>query len=400
MSNIPAPAGIQPPTVISSASHSLELQWDPPTQPNGLIRSFDLFRDSELIFSGPGNVTRTLVVGLAPFTSYFFFIQACTAVGCENSSVIVFRTLPDSPSGLAAPNLTVLSPSSIEAVWQPPSEPNGMLLYYELLILFGPGFSQNRTFTVRLNTSTTVTGLTPSTLYSVQLFAYNAGGSTSSPVVSIQTLEDIPDGLSPPTINVINATTLLILWQEPAQPNGVITEYILLQNGVQIFSGLMLSYQAVGLQPFSVYTYSIMACTMRGCGTSPPSSSQTPEAIAEGYVEPTLTETSAEYVRLTINPVSVPNGIVTYVLMITGEFQAPDVFNTIVGSQTVYNSSNVGSVIVRDLLPFSSYSFQLRIVNSAGVLVGDPFTVQTAASCKFICICMLIIFLYTYIHTL
>lgn len=351
-------------------------------QPNGVITSYSLFRDGQLTLSGPGNITRTLVTGLDPFASYLFFIQACTAVGCGNSSVVVFQTLPDSPSGLAAPNLMALSPSSIEATWQPPSEPNGVLLHYELLLLFGPEFSQNRSFSVGLNTSTTVTGLVPNTLYSVQVFVYNAGGSTSSPAESIRTPEDRPDGLSPPAIDVVNATTLLVSWQEPAQPNGVITEYILLQNGVQVFSGLVLSYQAAGLQPFSVYTYRIEACTLGGCSTSPPSTLRTPEAIAEGYLEPNLTETGAEYVTLFINPVSEPNGIVTYVLTITGEFQAPDIFSTVVGSRTVYNSSNVGSVMVRDLLPFSNYSFQLRIVNSAGALVGDPFTVQTAASCK------------------
>ena len=107
---------------------------------------------------------------------------------------------------------------------------------------------------------------------------------------------------------------------------------------------------------------------------------QTPEAIAEGYVDPTLIETNAESLTLLINPVLIPNGIVTYVLRIIGEFQAPDTFDIVVELRIVYNSSDVGSVTVTELLPFTSYSVELSIVNSAGALVGDMFTLQTAAS--------------------
>ena len=35
-------------------------------------------------------------------------------------------------------------------------------------------------------------------------------------------------------------------------------------------------------------------------------------------------------------------------------------------------------VVIRNLLPFSSYEFTLSVVNSAGELTGGPFIVQTA----------------------
>ena len=176
----PVPIGVQPPTIVSAFSRSLSLEWTTPTQPNGFITRFDLFLDNVIVFSGPGNVTQAVVAELSPFTVYSFLIQACTSVGCTNSTESTGETLPDSPSGLAAPNLTALSPSSIEATWLPPAQPNGEILSFELL-LFGQDLSQNMTIVSGLNLSATITGLTPNTQYSFQLLVFNAGGSTAQP---------------------------------------------------------------------------------------------------------------------------------------------------------------------------------------------------------------------------
>lgn len=372
------PVGVQPPFATSNGSRSLELSWPPPTQPNGVIIRYDLFANGQLQFSGPGN--STTLGDLEPFTDHTLLVQACTAVGCSNSSAVVVRTLPDSPTGLAAPNLTALSPSSIEAVWLPPANPNGIILRFELYMLSG---GERELIFSGLDLETTITGLSPNTLYSFQLLAFNAGGFAESPVVQERTLEDIPDGISAPVIEAVNSTSLNISWEEPTQPNGIIIEYVLTQNGTTVFSGLALSHLATELQPFTVYSYAVMACTVEGCGSSNHSSARTLEAIPEGYVEPSVSSATSDTVTLIINPVTSPNGIVRYIVSVMGEFAVPSQRRrrrrqgTVVERRVIYNSTEPGEVVVSNLLPFSTYEISVTVSNSAGTLTGPSFTIQT-----------------------
>ena len=346
-----------------------------PTQSNGIIVRYDLFVNDELRFSGLEN--STLVENLEPFTEYALLLQACTSAGCSNSSEGVGQTLPDRPMGLAAPNLTVLSPSSIEATWSPPESLNGVLLGFELRMLFGPELAQSEVVYSGPDLETTITGLTPNTLYTFQLMAFNAGGSVSSPVVQALTFEDIPDGISAPDIEVVNSSTLLVTWQEPLMPNGIIIRYILTQNSTVVFNDLALSYLASDLEPFTAYSYAIMACTAEGCGSSNRSTAMTLEAVPEGYVAPDIIEITANSIMLLVNPVTSPNGIVRYSMYVMGEFALTD-GSIVLESRLIFNNSDPDTVTVSDLLPFRFYEFTLSIMNGAGSLVGDPFTVQTA----------------------
>ena len=303
-------------------------------------------------------------------------------VGCSNSSESTGQTLPDRPMGLASPNLTALSPSSIQATWQPPANPNGVILRFELQRLFGPGRNQSEVIFSGLNFEATISGLTPNTLYSFQLLAFNAGGSVTSPVAEERTLEDIPDGIMAPDIEIVNSTALRATWQDPLEPNGDIISYNLIQNGTVVFSGVAQSYLATNLEPFTFYSYSIMACTVRGCGSSNQSNVRTPEDVPEGYIEPTVAMVTAESITLMVHPVSSPNGVVRYVLYILGQFNVASagINDTAVEMRVVYNSSEPGMVEIQDLLPFSSYEFTLSVSNSAGELAGDPFIVRTEAA--------------------
>ena len=324
---------------------------------------FDLLVDGEIRFSGPENTT--IVDPLSPFTEYSLLLQACTSVGCSNSSMVTGQTLPDRPMGLAAPNLTALSPSSIEARWDFPEQPNGAISRFELRQLFGPELSQFDVVFSGLGLETTITGLTPNTLYTYQLVAFNTGGFGESEVVSVVTLEGVPDGVQPPTVIVVTPTILNVTWSEPAVPNGVITQYILLQDGTDIFTGLSFYFLVTNLQPFSYYSYSIMACTVRNCSSSAPTVAMTPEAPPTGYIPPTISRVTPFSIELVINPVTSPNGIVTYLL-------SPNDSATV-----LYNSSIPSSVVIIDLSPFTEYSFIVTVMNSAGSLVGPVFSVTT-----------------------
>ena len=354
-------------------SRRLEVYWNPPSQPNGIITHYSLFVNDELRFSGAAN--STIVDNLDPFTEYSLFVQACTAVGCANSTATTGQTLPDSPAGLATPNLTVLSPSSIQANWDQPDMPNGVILRFELHRLFGLELSESEIEFSGLGLETTITGLVPNTLYSFQLFVFNRGGSASSPVVSALTLEDIPDGIVAPDVDHINSTAVLVSWSPPTEPNGDIIQYMLYQNSTLVFSGLDLTYTVTGLQPFTFYSYSISACTERGCGSSNQSTIQTQEGVPVGYVEPTVVDVTPYVITLQLNGVQMPNGIVEYAL-----YYAESNGQSSVDSSDLalaFNGSVARLVEVSGLMPFTNYSFVLEISNSAGTLTGPPFTMQT-----------------------
>ena len=121
------------------------------------------------------------------------------------------------------------------------------------------------------NLQATVTGPSPTTLYFFSLVAYNAGGSTQSNASSVTTIESSPDGVPFPNVTIINATALAIVWSTPLVPNGIVTGYIVLQTNIP--SGF--SYVSIDLQPFTEYSCSFLACTVRGCGSSTPTLAMT-----------------------------------------------------------------------------------------------------------------------------
>ena len=375
------PVGVQTPIVVARTSSSLSFSWNPPIQPNGVITSYQLFIGTSSVSAGTG--LSASISSLTPFTTYQYYLQTCTTIGCANSSVGSNITLSASPEGVAPPTLIALSPTSVRATWTMPTTPNGIITSYSLVRMFGEGLSEQETVFTGLQLETVVSNLTANTLYFFSVVARTNGGETVSAPANVTTSEDIPDCISPPQVATINSTALNINWGVPCEPNGIITEYRLLQSNQVIFTGLEMTYIVTGLEPFTEYSFTIMACTAKGCGASSPATQRTAEATPIGYYPPNVTDTQTSTATILINPVAQPNGIAQYMLTMTGEFLlAPTspggVRNSSVETRVVYSSAEVGTVIIGNLVPFFEYQCQLTVTNSAGSLVGEPFTLMTA----------------------
>lgn len=374
--------------VVGVGSRELTVTWAPPTMPNGIIVLYALYTNGAVVFSGAENAT--IISGLLPFAEYNLTLEACTAIGCANSSQTISQTFPDAPADLAPPTLTVLGPSSIMVTWQLPGNPNGVIIRMELRRLLGIESAFEVVFNdVNLDLETTITGLAPNTLYTFQLLAFNTGGSVASPIVQARTLEDIPDDIAPPSVDAIGANYLAVSWSLPGIPNGDIILYNLTLNGGVVFSTEQdLSYNITDLQPFTSYSIAIIACTMRGCGSSNQSSVRTLEAVPTGYVQPTVLSISSSMIALTVNLVSNENGVANYILYISGDFLLADSADTVeAGQRVVFNgSAPSGAQSIGQLVPFTNYSLFLEVANGAGTLTGPTFSVQTLAAGKE-CVC-------------
>ena len=95
---------------------------------------------------------------------------ACTSVGCSNSPVVTIVTAQIPPASQAPPTLLVRGPTSMEAQWAEPSEPNGVLERYVLYVSDLSGDVGQEVYnTSDLFRDYIITELTAGTLYHVSV---------------------------------------------------------------------------------------------------------------------------------------------------------------------------------------------------------------------------------------
>ncbi|KAF3825972.1 hypothetical protein GH733_006086, partial [Mirounga leonina] len=126
-------------TYKNISSGEIELSFLPPSSPNGIIQKYTIyFRRSN------GNEERTInttsltqnIKGLKKYTQYRIEVSASTLRGegvrSEPISVLTEEDAPDSPPKDFS--VTQLSGVTVKLSWQPPLEPNGIILYYTVYV--------------------------------------------------------------------------------------------------------------------------------------------------------------------------------------------------------------------------------------------------------------------------
>lgn len=73
--------------------------------------------------------------------------------------------------------------------------------------------------------------------------------------------------------------SVLISWDPPAAPNGVLTNYTVLRGDQEVMTvdASTTQLNVTSLLPFSTYTFSVVVCTSAGCVESPSVSATTLE---------------------------------------------------------------------------------------------------------------------------
>ena len=282
---ITAPDEQGPPTATLRGSTYIILTWNAPEVPNGIIIGYLLYRNGSDI----ANITNQMYndTGLIPNTYYGYRLESYNLIDSTVSSEVVFKTLEGIPTGINAPILMAINSTAVSATWTEPTVAHGIISQYVLLLANSSASSifeevfQGNTF------SHTVTDLKPFTLYSFMVQACTTGGCGSSTSSEVVTEQASPTSQPAPSVTTLGDTQLLVEWEAPSEPNGIITEYRVFQRGdpfegegenISAVNGTTRSVVASNLEPFTSYQFSVESYTEAGGTFSEWSDGKTGEA--------------------------------------------------------------------------------------------------------------------------
>ncbi|MBN2368894.1 MAG: fibronectin type III domain-containing protein, partial [Vicinamibacteria bacterium] len=114
----------------------------------------------------------------------------------------------------------------------------------------------------------TDTGLSVFTTYFYRIIAWNGVGSSTSPVISIRTLDNLPPN-SPTNLaaTTVTSTTVALAWtaaSDNPDPGAGVEGYRVLRDGSVIDFVTGFSYTAEGLAPVTTYVFSVSAVDRSG----------------------------------------------------------------------------------------------------------------------------------------
>ncbi|XP_065600248.1 usherin [Cyrtonyx montezumae] len=375
-----SPSGLSNFTVEKKENgRALLLKWSEPSEPNGIIKTYNIFSDDNLEYSGLSR--QFLFRRLEPYTLYTLILEACNAAGCTRSPPQPIRTDEAPPVSQMAPVIQAVNATNIELSWLEPINPNGKIIRYEVIhrctkenaagyratmedekIVFTEYNTESNTFVYNDK------GLQPWTRYEYKIRTWNAAGYADSSWTAAMTSQTAPKGLAAPRLSLasVNPRKVLVSWDAPAQPNGILQSYRLLKNDVLYpfsFDAATFSYADEDLLPYSMYSYAVVACTMGGCSTSEPAVVRTLEAAPALVDPPSLQAVSSTQVNASWAPPQMQNGDITkYILKLNNE--------------EYYPGKNLG-MLISNLQPYTQYDFELVACTAGGCTSSTVQSVRT-----------------------
>ncbi|XP_062859555.1 protein sidekick-2-like [Trichomycterus rosablanca] len=319
---------------------------------------------------------------LEEWTEYEVKVRAVNGIGAGPWSLPVRGRTRESIPSCGPSNVSALSTSSsgILVRWSEVPEPdrNGLILGYKVVYKEKDSDSAVRLWTVEGNTTHGVelTGLGKYVLYHIQVLAFTriGDGRPSTPAILERTLDDVPG----PPVGIlfpeVRTTSVRLIWQSPAQPNGIILAYQITHRlnstnsnaaTVDMLNPSTRQYAVNTLKPESVYVFSITAQTRKGWGEAAEALVVTTEKRARPQPprHPAVPQESvrARSVLLSWEPGSDGLSPVRYYTVQVREL--PDQ-NWTVQSASVNHEAT--PYTVDRLKPFTSYQFRVKATNDIG----------------------------------
>ncbi|XP_055994092.1 protein sidekick-2 [Sorex fumeus] len=319
---------------------------------------------------------------LEEWTEYRVQVQALNAMGSGPwSPALLARTRESVPSS-GPTNVSALATTSSSMLvrWNqiPEADRNGLVLGYKVMYKEKDSEAPARFWLVEGNASRSaqLVGLGKYVLYEVRVLAFTriGDGSLSHPPVLERTLDDVPG----PPVGIlfpeVRTTSVRLIWQPPAAPNGIILAYQLTHRlnattasaaAVEVLAPSARQYTATGLKPESVYLFRITAQTRKGWGEAAEALVVTTEKRARpqppGRPAVRQEDVGAHSVLLGWEPGADGLSPVRYYTVQARELPA--------GRWTLHSASvshNASAFLVDRLKPFTSYKFRVKATNDIG----------------------------------
>uniref|UniRef100_A0A8D2J624 Sidekick cell adhesion molecule 2 n=1 Tax=Varanus komodoensis TaxID=61221 RepID=A0A8D2J624_VARKO len=378
-----SPANI---TLRTASETSLWLRWMPlpETEYNGSPESVGYRLRYSRLDGRSRTLTNTIhdrvereftIEDLEEWTEYRVQVQAFNAIGPGPwSQTVVGRTRESVPSS-GPTNVSALATTSTSMLvrWNeiPEADRNGLVLGYKVMYKEKDSDVRAQFWLVEGNASRSaqLTGLGKYVLYEIRVLAFTriGDGVPSNPPILERTLDDVPG----PPVGIlfpeVRTTSVRLIWQPPAAPNGIILGKQLAspQRLVEVLNPSARQFTATSLRPESTYLFRITAQTRKGWGEAAEALVVTTEKRdhPQPPSKPVVLQedVKARSVLLSWEPGSDGLSPVRYYTVQTREL--PD------GKWVLHSASvnhNTTSFIVNRLKPFTTYKFRLKATNDIG----------------------------------
>uniref|UniRef100_A0A4W2CKT8 Sidekick cell adhesion molecule 2 n=1 Tax=Bos indicus x Bos taurus TaxID=30522 RepID=A0A4W2CKT8_BOBOX len=319
---------------------------------------------------------------LEEWTEYRAQVQAFNAVGSGPWSPAVMGRTRESVPSSGPTNVSALATTSSSMLvrWNevPEADRNGLVLGYKVLYKEKDSDAPPRFWLVEGNSSRSaqLTGLGKYVLYEIQVLAFTriGDGGPSHPPILERTLDDVPG----PPVGIlfpeVRTTSVRLVWQPPAAPNGIILAYQITHRlnatsanaaAVEVLAPSARQFTATSLKPESVYLFRITAQTRKGWGEAAEALVVTtekrdrPQPPSKPVVQ--QEDVKARSVLLSWEPGSDGLSPVRYYTVQTRELPS--------GRWALHSASvshNASTFLVDRLKPFTSYKFRVKATNDIG----------------------------------
>ncbi|EGD83293.1 hypothetical protein PTSG_12094 [Salpingoeca rosetta] len=234
------------PTAVSVCAREVEVRWQPPAQPNGVVARYEVWQQGQQgaaavrVYSGSNLSTR--VTNLDPDTTYAFRVIAFTTLQSEQSDAAVVTTPTGAPPAVARPRLIRADANNMTLAWDDVVPCEGAVqayLVYQVLQMqnlnYYPISKDSHPKLVGVAggnvTRMLITDLVPATAYTFVVRARNMYGESNALHAATFVTKDAPPSRpGQPTVER-SAGVQIVRWTRPEQPNGNVTRYVLWRIG-------------------------------------------------------------------------------------------------------------------------------------------------------------------------
>ncbi|GEM_PF-6004578 len=372
------------PTILSITAVSydrISLSWNANTNPSGTVYEVTRVNGEDILLATTTETSYT-VTGLDVETTYTFKVRAINADGSGYSNYsdpeAEATTSIDPPTAASGLSFSSVASSSLVISWTDNSTGSAEETSFSVKYGTASGTYSNTATTTAANvTSSTVTGLSPSTTYYFVVIASNSSGSTTSTQASTSTVIYAPAAPSGVTILSTTADTLSLSWTDNSSGDTQEADFLIEYgtDGVSFPSSTTVAANETtalltSLTPNSTYYVRVTARNSAGSATSDSVSSATSIGLPP---KPS---------SLTFSAVSTSSLTITWTDNSSGDYQEASFTVAYTTDGSTYTTAtttapDTTSASVDSLTPNTTYVFKVTATNASGSGISDTETTTT-----------------------